>query len=280
MTQKNKAIIQMIVCSFLWSIAGIIIKLINCNPLVIAGFRSLFAAITVYIFMKVAKIKFVFSKKSVLSAVFLCLTFFAFVGANKLTTAANAIVLQFTSPVFILVISYFFFRKKIYKADVLAVVFTLVGIALFFLDEMDAGSLLGNIVAIMAGGFMASMFVFCGDCEDDERMTGIFLGHIFTAAMGILFTPFTQNTLDFKAVLLFMLLGVVQLGIPYILASLAMSHCSPLACSLISVIEPLLNPVWVLIFDGEIPGVSALYGAAIIIVTITVWCVCKEKYSQ
>ncbi len=274
---QRKGIIQMIVCSILWSIAGILIKIIDCNPLVIAGFRSLFAAITVFVFMNLYKYKFIFSKKTFLSAIFLCLTFFAFVGANKLTTAANAIVLQFTSPVFILLVSYFLFHKKVYKSDIITVIFTLIGVSLFFIDDMNTGNTLGNIVGILSGVFMALMFVFCGDCENEERMSGVLLGQIFTAVIGMAFTPFTQNTLDLKAFTVFAVLGIVQLGIPYILVALAMGACSPLACSLISVIEPLLNPIWVLIFDGEVPGIRALYGAVIIIITITSWCIYKNK---
>ncbi len=278
MSKKNKAIIMMIICSAMWSIAGIVIKQISCNPMVIAGFRSLIAAITVAVFMKATGQKWRFSPSVLLSAAFLCATFFAFVGANKLTTAANAIVLQFTSPVFILIVSGLFFKQRVLKCDVYAVALTLFGIALFFFDGLDAGNTLGNAVGVLSGFFMGMMFVTCGGCPDEERMSGILLGHIFTAAIGISFFPFTQNALTAQSVFWLLVLGIVQLGIPYILVGLSLGACPPLACCLISVIEPLLNPVWVFIFDGERPGVLALIGAVIIIVTITYWCIYKEKH--
>lgn len=277
MSKKNKAIIQMIVCSVLWSIAGIVIKQINCSAVVITGFRSLFSALTVLAFMKFAKLKFTFSRRVVPTAICMCITFFCFVGANKLTTAANAIVLQFTSPVFVMLISAVIYKTKFKPSDIAAVAATLFGISLFFLDQLDSGSMLGNIVAILAGFFMAGIFVFGGNSSRAERMTGTLIGHIMAAVIGISFLPFTQNVIDGKAVVGFVILGVFQLGIPYILVALALSNCPPLACNLIGVIEPLLNPVWVFIFNGERPGKNAFIGAVIILVSITVWCIYKDR---
>ena len=277
MSKNNKAIIQMIVCSVLWSIAGIVIKQINCSAVVITGFRSLFSALTVLAFMKFAKLKFTFSRRVVPTAICMCITFFCFVGANKLTTAANAIVLQFTSPVFVMLISAVIYKTKFKPSDIAAVAATLFGISLFFLDQLDSGSMLGNIIAILAGFFMAGIFVFGGNSSRAERMTGTLIGHIMTAVIGISFLPFTQNVIDGKAVVGFVILGVFQLGIPYILVALALSNCPPLACNLIGVIEPLLNPVWVFIFNGERPGKNAFIGAVIILVSITVWCIYKDR---
>ena len=277
MSKKNKAIIQMIVCSVLWSIAGIVIKQINCSAVVITGFRSLFSALTMLAFMKFAKLKFTFSRRVVPTAICMCITFFCFVGANKLTTAANAIVLQFTSPVFVMLISAVIYKTKFKPSDIAAVAATLFGISLFFLDQLDSGSMLGNIIAILAGFFMAGIFVFGGNSSRAERMTGTLIGHIMTAVIGISFLPFTQNVIDGKAVVGFVILGVFQLGIPYILVALALSNCPPLACNLIGVIEPLLNPVWVFIFNGERPGKNAFIGAVIILVSITVWCIYKDR---
>ncbi|NLG92074.1 MAG: EamA family transporter, partial [Clostridiales bacterium] len=102
-----------------------------------------------------------------------------------MTTAANAIVLQFTSPVFIMILSAFFFHQRFYKADIIAVAFTLTGISLFFFDKLGTGNLIGNCLAILAGLFMAGMYVFTGRMDDDARMSGILFGHLFTAVIGI-----------------------------------------------------------------------------------------------
>lgn len=280
MTQQNKAIIQMIICSVLWSIAGIFIKLIDCNSFVISGCRSAFSAITVFVFMRFTKIKFVFNKKVIMTAVFMSCVFMTFVMANKFTTAANAIVLQFIAPVFVLIISCFVLKQKLKLLDVIVTFITLLGIALFFLDQLDAGHILGNLLAILSGFFLALMFICVGNSEMNEKVSGTFFAHVLTAIVGIPFIFFTKNNLNGEAVFYIALLGVVQLGIPYILLCYASRHINPIASSLLSVIEPLLNPVWVAVFNGEMPGAMAFAGGIIILVTITVWCILSNKNTK
>ncbi|MCF0120698.1 MAG: EamA family transporter [Oscillospiraceae bacterium] len=280
MNAKNKAIIQMVVCAAMWSIAGIFIKHIQWNGFVIAGWRSFFALVTTLVYAKAAHVKLHFTKRSVLNGIFLSLTFMAFVVSNKLTTAANAIVLEFTAPIFLMVYSSLLFRQKFRTSDVLAAIFTLAGIALFFFDQLSPGHLLGNFVAIAAGAFMAAMYLFVGSGEESDRFSGTLLGHAFTAAVGIPFMFFTENTVDTRSVLFIIILGVFQLGVPYILFVLSTRACPPLACSLLGAVEPLLNPVWVAIFDGEVPGIFALIGAIVVIVTVTAWCMWKDKHPQ
>lgn len=277
MTKERFAMIQMVICSVLWSIAGIFIKLIDCNPLVISGFRSLFSALTVLVFMMIAKMKFVFNKKVFLTAVCMSLAFLAFVTANKLTTAANAIVLQFTAPVFVLIISATILKQKLKTSDIVVTIITLLGISLFFIEELDGGHFLGNLIAVLAGFFLGVMFVCVGSIEINEKMTGTFLAHALTALVGIPFVFFTENTIDTTTFSYFILLGVVQLGIPYILLCFASRYTRPITASLLSVIEPILNPVWVAVFAHETPGIMAFLGGTIILVTITVWCVLSDK---
>lgn len=276
-SSKNKAILQMLACSTLWSIAGIFIKLINCHALVIAGFRSLFAASTVYIFMRYKKTKFVITKKTALTAVFLTLTFLAFVSANKLTTAANAIVLQFTLPVFVLIFSFVFLKQKILLSDTVVVLCTMAGIRLVFLEGLDTGRFLGNTIGVLSGAFMAAYFILGSMGSPSEKMSAILLGHLYTAVVGLSGLLFTDNQLNLQSFSFLIILGVFQLGIPYILFGYATEHCPPLTCSLLSAAEPLLNPVWVAVFYNEKPGPIALAGCAVVLVSITAWCVYKGK---
>ncbi len=275
--QRN-AIVLMSVCASLWSIAGIFIKLIPWNALTIAGMRSLIAAVVVFVFMRLTNRKIKFNKQSVIGSIFVSGTFLAFVSANKLTTAANAIVLQFTSPIFILVISALLFHQHFHKADIITVAATLFGISLFFFDKLGAGNLLGNCIAILAGALMAGMYVITGRADEDSRMSGILIGHLITAFIGvptIFLFPAPVTPLSLISILA---LGVVQLGIPYVLYGLAVKDCPPLACSLIGAIEPLLNPIWVFLFDGEAPGIYALFGGIIVIGAITCWCVWRDRF--
>lgn len=275
--QKNAAILQMLACATLWSIAGIFIKIIPWNAFVIASLRSLFAGAVVLVYVLVRRMHFVWSRKTVVSGVCMTALFLCFLVANKLTTAANAIVLQFTSPLFIMVLSVLFLHQKFHRADVLAVTWTMAGISLFFFDQLTPGSIAGNVIAITAGLFMALMYMNLGACTEEERLSSILIGQTLTFLFGLPLVFTTQPAFTPVPVLAIIILGVVQLGIPYLLCARAVEHCPPLACSLLGALEPLLNPLWVFLFDGEAPGLYALIGAAVVIVTVTVWCIHNQR---
>ncbi len=279
--RKQKiAIVQILVCSALWSIAGIFIKLIPWNAFAIAGFRSLIAASTVFVFLRITRQKIIVSKDTLLSMVFLSSTSLCFVSANKLTTAANAIVLQFTAPVFIVVSSALFFGHRYKKSEIAATAATVVGVAIFFIDSIDRGRMMGNILAIASGMTLAGMFIAVGKTGEEEKMSGILFGHLMTTVVGIPFFFLADNEVTPLSLISIVILGVVQLGIPYILFGMASAYCPPLACSLISAVEPLLNPVWVMLFYDERPGPAALVGGAIIIAAVTAQCVMQERESR
>lgn len=278
MSEKNLAIAEMLLCATLWSIAGLLIKMIDASPFVIAGWRSAVAAAVTFVFVKLYGVPLHFTKRAVLNGCFMSLTFFLFVTANKLTTAANAIVLQFTAPIFLMVYSTLIFHQRFRKGDILAAIFTLAGIALFFFDQLAPGYMLGNFIAIFAGASMGAMYLFVGSGKPADRFSGTLLGHLFTAVIGIPFMLFTETHITGTAVASVVVLGVVQLGLPYILFVLSTSDCPPLACSLLGAMEPLLNPIWVALCGGEVPGVFALIGAVIVIVTVTVWCIWKDRH--
>lgn len=270
---EQTGILLMLACSTLWSIGGIFIKLVPWNPFVIAGTRSLIASIVVIAFILLTGMRIQITKRVLLSGVLMAGVFHLFVLANKLTTAANAIVLQFSAPVFLLVYSTLLFRQKFRTVDILAVCCTMGGIALFFFDQLAPGYLLGNFVAIGAGAVMAAMYLAIGSAKNEQdKVCGTLLGHWITALVGLPVALFTENPVGTTAVVSICILGIFQLGIPYMLFVLASRHCPPLACSLLGAAEPLLNPVWVFLFDGERPGVFALIGGVIVIATVTLWC--------
>ena len=276
---KNKAMLMMVFCALLWSLGGIFIKLISWHPLLIAGGRSLLSAAVLGGFMVVKKVPVRVSRYSVIAGVSLCACFLLFVAANKLTTAANAIVLQYTAPIFILIVSAVFFREPLKKREILAVLGTVAGMVLFFFDQLSPGNVYGNVMAILAGAFLGIMFTLVGKAggDDSVRMSGILFAHLLTALIGIpAGLPGTASCTGAE-IWYILVLGVLQLGIPYALYSLASRDCPALACSLIGMIEPLLNPLWVLIFAGEVPGIFALVGACVIIGVVAWWCIADSK---
>lgn len=273
MMTRNRAILEMLLCAALWSIAGIFIKLIPWNSIVMAGLRSLIAGLVMFVYMRARGIGFTADRRSLAGGAALCLTLTCFVAANKLTTAANSIVLQFTAPMFIVVFSALFLKKRFSRADVLAVVLTMAGISLFFFDQLTPGHLAGNCVAIFAGMAFACYYMSLEGASESQRMSAILIAHGLTFLVGLPFTFVYPPELSAAPVACILVLGVVQLGIPYVLLGRASGACPPLACSLLGAVEPLLNPVWVFIFDGEAPGLWALIGGVVVVATITVWCV-------
>lgn len=274
---KTSGIIEMLLCATLWSIAGILIKLVPWNGFAVASMRSLVAGITILVYMLITGKKLIFEKKTVASGILTGCVYICFVCANKLTTAANAIVLQFTSPVFIVVLSALFLKTRIRRIDLITVIVTLAGIAIVFLDELEPGHVLGNAVAVLSGLLMAGMFMTVGSLEGDRQYSAVAIAQMFTFLAGLPFVIATKPVFSTPAVLSILALGVFQLGISYILYIKSSRSCPPLACCLLGVIEPLLNPVWVMLFDGETPGILALIGGVIVVVTVTVWCILDGK---
>jgi len=269
----------MLGCAVLWSSAGFFFKLIPWNPLVIAGGRSAVAAVFILVYIRVRNLPLRVNGKAWAVAVSMACCFFLFISANKATTAANAIVLQYSAPVFILLLNAALFGKRIRFADAAVTAATMAGVTLCFLDRMDAGGMLGNGLALASGLFFGGVFVTTGRADPAERMAGILLGHVLTAAAGLPFALVFDTPVSAMPVLCILTLGVFQIGIPYLLLGAAAGKCAPLAACLIGVIEPILNPVWVMLIDGETPGILAILGGAAVLGAVTFYSVWDAKRS-
>ena len=217
------------------------------------------------------------NKQTLLNAVVCAMTFFSFVGANKLTSSANAIVIQYSAPVFVLLYQVIFKRQRPRINDVICVIITILGVAIFFKDSMGEGRVIGDLVAIIAALGFAGIFIVVGEADQVTSINGVLQGQLLTALVGIPFVFFTENTFDVQTVGLFLILGVVQLGIPYTLVAIAGPYCPALVSTVVTVFEPLLNPVWVALIYGEIPGVWSFIGGVVVIVNVLVYCVMRDK---
>lgn len=277
---KNKATFQILLCAALWSTAGIFMKWIPWSGFVIASFRSLLSGGVMVAFMAVNHFRFRINKRTLFGGISLAGTMLLFSVANKMTTAANAIVLQYTSPIWIVLLSAAFLHKRFHKADMIAVALAFFGIALFFADGLGAGNTAGNLVALGAGLSFGCYYISLGEGTEDERTSAVLVANIITFLIGLPFVATTQPQFDSVSVSLIIFLGIFQLGIPYVLLAHASGWCPPLVCSLLGALEPLLNPVWVAIFDGEMPGALALVGGVIVIATIAVWYIYDDKKAK
>lgn len=276
---EKKAMLLMCLCAFLWSIGGLFIKLLPWHAAVICGLRSLIAAIIILVYMRFTGCRLALKNPLVwLSGLGLMGTMLLFVFANKLTTSANAIVLQSTSPLYIMVIGAVFLGARYSRRELVMVGIVMAGITLFFFDQLTPGGLLGNLLALLSGLTMALMYTASGRLPDDSSsMSALVVGHLGAALAGLPFILLSPPEITPLSVASILILGVFQLGIPYILYAIAVRRCSPLSCSLIGMIEPLFNPVWVFLVVGEAPGFFAFIGGIIVLTTVTLWSVSNAK---
>ena len=279
MKQTTKGTIAMIVTALLWSIGGIFIKLVPWNPLAIAGLRGVLGGLVMFVYLRFRGIKPVINKDSIKIAVALAGVCSTFVAANKLTTAANAIVIQYCAPVYVLLYIAFVQKKKLRPLDIAVVPITILGVSLCFIGQMGNGHLAGDIVAVISGVFFAAMFIFSEGVSEQTRASGIMQGQFLTAIIGLPVLFATKPAFTPTAIGGILILGIFQIGIAYVLYSIAIKNAPLLTCSLLAVLEPLLNPVWVFLFAGENPGIWSLVGGVIVVVVITLWYVYDARHA-
>jgi len=269
--------------SVCWSFGGLFIKFIPWGAMSIVGIRAFLAAAVFIVYRRSVKINFTVG--NILTAICLSSTTVMYVFANKLTTAAAAILLQFTAPIFIILIYLIFYKKKPTISAVVAVLLTLLGMLMFFAENLDAGGILGNILALVSGLSMAGVYV-CNKRPDTDPENALFLGFLFNTCIGLPFA-FSEVTADVGAWVAVLILGIVQVGLAYIFFSKGIKKTSALLACLISAIEPILNPIWVMLAglwgilpELEIPGRFALIGGIVIILTVVGYNVWIERFAS
>ena len=280
MKQTTKGTIAMIATALLWSIGGIFIKLVPWNPLAIAGLRGLIGGLVMYVYLRIRGIKPVINKDTIKIAVALAGVCSTFVAANKLTTSANAIVIQYCAPVYVLLYIAFVQKKKLRPLDIAVVPLTILGVSLCFIGQMGKGHLIGDIIAVISGVFFAGMFITSEGVSDQTRASGIMQGQFLTALIGLPVLFATHPAFTPQAIVGILILGIFQIGLAYVLYSIAIKNAPLLTCSLLAVLEPLLNPVWVFLFAGENPGYLSLVGGVIVVAVITFWYIYDAKHPQ
>ncbi len=265
MNIATKARYQMMAAAFLWSLGGVLIKLVEWNPLAIAGMRSFIAAIVIFLFLK--KPVFTWSKTQIGAAVAYACVMIFFVTSTRLTTAANAALFQFTSPIYIGIFSFFVLREKVTRIDWMAILLVMVGMGLFFLDDLSFSHFWGNVVGVFTGISFAVMVLLLRKQKDARPMESVLLGNILA---GVITLPFMfQSMPSVPSWIGLFLLGTVQLGLAYVLYATAVKHLSAIESALIPVIEPLFNPIWVLLFVGETPGIWTFFGGVLVVGGVT-----------
>jgi drug/metabolite transporter (DMT)-like permease len=266
---KGTGILAMALTAFLWSIAGLFIKVIDWNPIAIAGMRSLIASMLITLYLQHPRFNFSFPQ--IAASLANAATMLLFVSANKTTTAANAILLQYFAPILTAFIGYILLKERIRTEYFVALPLVVIGMVIMFSQELGGGRPLGNILAILSAFTFSFYFVFMRMQKDSSPLESNLLSHWITAGFCIivsLFLPAPHATL--KSIGVIMVLGIVQIGLSAILFSIAIKRISAVQASLIAVIEPVFNPLWVFLVTGEAVGIRTLIGGAVIILAVTI----------
>lgn len=256
--------ILLVVTAVLWSLSGVLVKSTECNPLAISGVRSAFAIPVMLLFTGWPRVTF--SPGQIGAAIAYSGTAIFFVLATRMTSAANAIFLQYTAPIYVAGVSHWWLKERGLRSDWLTIPVALTGIALFFLDELSVSGWWGNIFGLLSGVSFAVMAICLRTERAASPATALLMGNVLTALVAapvIVSAPFPWSDLP-----TLLLLGTVQLGLSYGLYSIAIKRVTALEATLLPLLEPVLNPVWVMLALGEEPSPWALVGGSIVLLAV------------
>ena len=275
-------------CALLWSFGGLVIKLIKWDALAIAGVRSLLGMLTVTIAFRrppkifvrqnenalqdqkarPAKIDWRATVNLLLGGFFYAATMLLFVPATKMTTAANAILLQYTNPIYIIIFGPLLAGEKSDWIDIAAVAGILAGMVLLLWGDLGGGQMAGNILALLSGVTYGGTTIFLRRAKNTRPSDSLNLSCLLSFLFAIPFivkAGLPQSAMSYPALLC---LGVFQIGMPAVLLSIGIEKVPALSSVIITMIEPMMNPVWVALFAGEVPSASSIFGGLVILACI------------
>ncbi len=282
--EHRQGLLAVLGAAVLWSTGGLFIKAVSLDALGVTMWRSLLAAATIIVVARPTLMPpWRASRLTWAIAISYAVTLVLFVSATKLTTAANAIFLQYTAPLYLLVLGAVFLRERPGRLDYITVAVAFGGMCLFFVGRLETRDTTGNLMAAVSGIALAVMFTLLRhpSCRPDTRSQAMLLGNVILVA-GLLVTNLARGAGDVftpglgdAAGLVF--LGVVQIGFAYMLFTFGVARVQALEASLIGMLEPVLNPLWVFLILAETPGWWAVFGGAIIVTAVIVRTIAAER---
>lgn len=278
MKAERKGVLFIFLAAVLYSIGGLCIKVIPWHAMSINSGRNMVSVVVVGGYLLFTRHRPRWNRWIAFGAVCVCGTNVLFTLANKMTTAANAIVLQFTAPIFVLLLSLLFLHKKPQKLDIIVCAAVLTGVLCFFLESLEMGGTLGNLIALCSGLTYAGVFLL-NDMPNADPISSVFWGDVCSAVIGF---PFLLSETDFGIIPMtsLVILGAFQVGLAYILMCEGLKTTPAVTASLISGIEPVLNPTLVAVFYHESIGPLSFVGAVIVVVSIIIYNVIKERMNH
>jgi len=263
-TKRTQAVLLLLAAAVLWSLAGVLIKWVSLPALAVAGFRSAIALPVLLLFFGRRAVNF--SASQLIGGVCYAATVTLFVSATKLTTSGNAILLQYTAPLYVALLSGWLLDERTRWFDWAAIAAVLCGMSLFFIDQLSADGLTGNILAVLSGVAFASLIIAMRRQKDASPAGSAILGNLLTVL--ICLPWMVQSPPGGADWIGLALLGVFQIGLSYACYVVAIKNVTAMEGILIPVLEPILNPLWTLLFMGERLGPWALLGGVVVILSL------------
>ena len=263
---KRKGLLLVLLGAIAFSLGGVFIKFIPWNPIAINGGRCIFSSMVIAAYLYFSGHIVKINKTVLLGALCVGSMMLCYVASIKLTSAANAIVLEYTAPIFVIILEAFLFHREIRKIDIIICQLVFLGIGIVMIDGLGKGHVAGDLIALASGVFYA-LTIMLNEFENGDSLSSVLLGHILMAIIGL---PFI-----FRAAL-----GIFQAGAGYTLLSVGLKYADPISGSLIASIEPVLNPILVSLFYHEHMGINTIIGGLIVIVSIVVYNVITLKKEE
>ena len=275
---SSSPLLLVLAAAVIWSSGGLFIKWTTLSGLELSFGRSLLAAITVAIFTR--REGFGLNRITLVASVLYAALLLLFVLATKETTAANAIFLQYTAPLYVLVLEPIFYKEKFRQRDLITVIFCVIGMSLFFVGKLRPQDVTGNLLALASGVCFAAYFLLLrhSSARDVNRASSVIYGNLLVVLIAAPAGLQALSGIKLHDALSVIYLGVVQIGVAYTLFTLGMARgIRSLDAGIVGYIEPVLNPLWVFLVLGERPSKWALIGGAIIVGAVVVHTTLKAK---
>jgi drug/metabolite transporter (DMT)-like permease len=263
---RSTAVLYLLLTAVLWSTSGVLVKMLDWHPLSIWAGRSTLAFFVFLLTLRRFPRKRP-SRTQIAGILCLLSTQMLFITSNKMTTAANAIFLQYTAPVYIVLLAYWFLRERPERADWITMGVIFIGLVFFFGDELNFDSMVGSLLALLSGVTLTGMTVAMRAQKDGSPAETIMLSHLVAAIIGM--PSLVRETFTPQSLGIIVFLGIFQIGLAFIFYAAAIKHVPAMESTLILTLEPVLNPVWVFLVLGESPGPRALIGGIIVVGAVT-----------
>ena len=271
---RKRAIVLLLLTAVLWSSAGLFIKLLHWQPLSIFSARGLVASAVFLIWLR--RVPFRLNTPLAAGAAGSMGAQFLFIFSTRLTTAANAIFLQYTAPVYVVLFGFWFLRERPRRVDWVTMAAIFAGMLLFFGQELSLDGYCGNLAAALGGVALAVMIVSARALKDGHPAQIFLIGSCVSGLVGLPSVLQESWTLTDAAIILY--LGLVQTSLAAALYAIAIRHVAALESNLILMLEPILNPVWVFLVIGETPAPLSLLGGAVVLGAIAARAVAGARH--